>query len=1082
MTGTPASAGGPRRRLAMVLAISAVVVVAAALALALMWRERTAVAEWLLALALPRLGLADARAEVEEVGLRHAVLRNVRVDAAGELTARRVAVTYGWRMLLSGRVGTVEIDGFQAALAVGADGVTLAGLPAAPGREPSPDGALPPTLPFDRLELREATILVDTDAGPVTIELDSGVTVEARDRLRASMTAAARHEAGSGRLSIDDAAIDFTRDGIAVGLRFVGSGAALDGEGRIAGRLDLAIAPDAGTLDGRFAVDDAAFAMPDLAVSGLGGTLGIETGPGEPPLLVVDLAVATATFRETALAPARLSGRVSPERIDLTAEAETAAGPVSITLAPMDETAMGPHRFSLAAALDVRTTADRLASGLVEGGTVILDLDGRIPFPLAPTIDPTRIIEDAAIRGRVDVDIAGLDLPGLGSTRQVRSALALEGEAGSLTVQAIEDMTVTGLRIAEVPEALPPDIRTMLAEAIQVELAPGFRAEMGVEGNLVSVEATGLAHLGARNADLSVSGTAALQAADDRMLITAPSVNVTVRRLEAQGLALSGSVEMTDLTTDGIETRTGIGADLRFAGRPVPDIRHVAGTLALTSDIYVGPDHIELRPQVGARLGIEALRADGGRLLRPTALVLRSVGDVVRLDPATGSMSGSLRLRPFTVMAIADDIGDVAVAAQSVRLDGDGRSVRIRLGEGFVEAPEVGIQLDGVDADVRLAGARLAAADIAIDSIEHLAEPPAVVPLRMTLRATESRGIVTFGAVLQDRPRRIRIEGTGTHNLATGRGSVDVRTPTPILLLPNVLQPQQLFPAAYGIVTEANGQIDLRARAAWGSGPIESSARIGVDLEKLATRAIRVTGLVTDIALADLARPRTAGQQRVSIDKLDIGVPLENGVLVFEMPSPDQLIIELEQFHLFGGRLRTAPIAVNPADPTFEAELVVENVDVEQMLAFADYGDLEATGIVRGRIPVSFADGRVSIRDGLLESIDDGGIIRYRAPGVGEALQVATEPTTLLVNVLRNFLYDYISMEIDELEDGTMRLGLTLKGRSPETAPGAPFSYADLPVELYITITGPIRELLNRELDILDVQGQIERALGGAPP
>jgi hypothetical protein len=145
------------------------------------------------------------------------------------------------------------------------------------------------------------------------------------------------------------------------------------------------------------------------------------------------------------------------------------------------------------------------------------------------------------------------------------------------------------------------------------------------------------------------------------------------------------------------------------------------------------------------------------------------------------------------------------------------------------------------------------------------------------------------------------------------------------------------------------------------------------------------------------------------------------------------------------------------------------------MIAFADYGDLEATGQVHGRIPVQVRGRRVRIHDALLQSVGDG-VIRYRAPGVAEALDAANDITRLLVSILQNFLYDQVSMQIDELDDGDMRIRLTLKGRSPE---GASISYGDLPVELYITLTGPLRELLNPNLDILDAASQIEGALGG---
>src|SRR5690606_37561934 len=121
----------------------------------------------------------------------------------------------------------------------------------------------------------------------------------------------------------------------------------------------------------------------------------------------------------------------------------------------------------------------------------------------------------------------------------------------------------------------------------------------------------------------------------------------------------------------------------------------------------------------------------------------------------------------------------------------------------------------------------------------------------------------------------------------------------------------------------------------------------------------------------------------------------------------------IDQLQLFGGSIRTEPFEFDPEAPATEVRLQVEGVDLAQFLAFTKFGEVEATGTLRGTIPIVFSKGEVSVRSAMLETAEEGGILTYRPSGLTEAPGVAKEARETVMRGVRDYEYSKVRGSID---------------------------------------------------------------------
>jgi len=193
-----------------------------AIAAMALYLARLPIASMLVRAAMGQAGLENPKAQITALAADGVVLRNVKIGPRGQeaVSFENVVVAFDWRRLLSEREVTSMRAGPGTVRAVLApDGtISLPGIPSGGG------GTGAGGLPFDRLTLRDITLIIEAPEGSARGTLSAGYDVEAGGRGVLTMAA---DIVGYQSLRIENGAlamtVDFERDGaIIVGGNFSG--------------------------------------------------------------------------------------------------------------------------------------------------------------------------------------------------------------------------------------------------------------------------------------------------------------------------------------------------------------------------------------------------------------------------------------------------------------------------------------------------------------------------------------------------------------------------------------------------------------------------------------------------------------------------------------------------------------------------------------------------------------------------------------------------------------------------------------------------------------------------------------------
>jgi hypothetical protein len=315
-------------------ALLAAAVLALALAgLALLWRERLALAESLVRRVVAAAGVVGAEMRVVEVGPRGALLEDLRVGDPPDLRIERIALRYSLLGLVRGRIGEVAVGGLRLRGRVADGKLSFGALDAA---TQGGGGGTAVAPPIDGLVLSDVVAEVSTPEGVASIRIDGAAEVAGT--------------ASEPELQLEDGAAVITWPKI--------------GEIAIAG-IDASLAlPDAGLPYGHLAIEairsslgppvevrlavGSATANPDLYAGFLPFVLELMTagervklrGLGElrmSPFGVVASLEGSLPFTADGLQPADLSPLAArfvasaEGTVHVRAEVKVGAGPLSVT-------------------------------------------------------------------------------------------------------------------------------------------------------------------------------------------------------------------------------------------------------------------------------------------------------------------------------------------------------------------------------------------------------------------------------------------------------------------------------------------------------------------------------------------------------------------------------------------------------------------------------------------------------------------------------------------------------------------------------------------------------------------------------
>ncbi|MGE0119981.1 MAG: YdbH domain-containing protein [Dongiaceae bacterium] len=958
---------------------------------------------------LREAGFADSSLDVRSVGLSEARIDDLRLGAGGEVTAGEIIAAYDLDFV-DLRLTSVTLRDLRVAGRLDADGLSfgsLVGKGEAGGT--FVDAALLQSMP--PMSIESGRIDLATPYGPVTLPLRG----EASPQPDGTIQAAIALELQSANVGArGDLALLLGTDSIGADLRIAeGTAAAADG---------LSIA-----FSGQARLDWQAAGRPRISAELALAQIAVAEGAFPSGELSVD-----ATETEWS---ARIVLAGADQSSDLRAD-----------LIVADPYAM-PH---LEAATTLTAAADAWiwpALGLPQprAGTahLALRLAGPLPEGLADVSvddpgDVLRLLAAGDVQGTADLALGDLAFP---DTLTVASAAAqadIRAAVGVVTIEPRTDLHAAATIAPAFLESfrIPAALTRLLAQPLTGDVA--FKEPLRLvagEGGITAGSAFGLR--------LTAGSDAMLDVRFDGQAVLSDGLAVEEVDSRIQAAGTLPDMAIGDLTAAGIDLD--IDAALGMADGRLSIRLMEAGTATVR--------HLTGPPLVGAvkELAIPLAPADA---------------PLVTLDLRDGGVSHvAYDLTLVTIKATAPLLVGgpkplpVGLTLPDSRWVGswngeDGHRGTVKLADGALAFPSLGVSAQGLQADVSLAPEK-STADLRVASIAASGKPPPIVPLALVGKADMAGGRLTFAGTIADKAKRISLSVAAEHALDAGAGRATLKM-APLVFAPGGLQPRDIAPAAGAGIEEASGRAAVGGTIRWDGGKLSSNLKLLLQDISFRSPQLDVLGLNSVVEIDSLAPFTTRRSQQLSAGLVDVGLPLSDVLAAFRIDPGLQLVIESARLSLAGGDVTLPPVALSLAQPQAELALAVDRVDIARLLELAQIEGLSATGSLGGRIPVRIDPDGLVIRDALL-SASGPGTLRYAPATTPAALLGGGESVDLALQALSNFQYSDLTLTVSREAGGDTVALMQVKGRNPDF-------YGGHPVEFNLNVSGKLDQILNRGL------------------
>ncbi len=495
-----------------------------------------------------------------------------------------------------------------------------------------------------------------------------------------------------------------------------------------------------------------------------------------------------------------------------------------------------------------------------------------------------------------------------------------------------------------------------------------------------------------------------------------------------------------------------------------------------------------LCPTASALVTVDHGRIDGGARTGPARLVGRlGSGDlsITASNASIGLTTRRLAVRDLTVkLGAANQPTLIDVAALDGTIRGSDVAGTFQGAGGRIGA--VPLLLSGAAGTWSFAGGALKlSGGLTIGDTDAASPRFHPLPARdLTFRLIDGRIAAAGTIVAPGSSARTVAAVTLAHDLSAGAGHADLTVPG--LAFDKALQPEALTPFTLGVVADVAGTVTGEGHIAWtGDGGLTSTGVFRTTGLDLAAAFGPVSGIAGEIRFTDLLGLRSAPDQRLTVREVNPGVPIDDGVVRYELPGGSAIRVAGADWPFAGGRLALAPTlldfgAMGERSLTFR----VTGVDAQRFLAQFDFKNLDATGTFDGVLPILFDATGGRIAGGELTVRTGGGSLAY----VGDLSRKDLGFwANLAFQALKSLRYRRLSIAMDGPLAGELVTQVRFAGISEGQGAKSNFlirRLERLPFVFDVQIRAPFRGLIDSAQSFYDPRRLIERnlpALLGVP-
>ena len=273
------------------------------------------------------------------------------------------------------------------------------------------------------------------------------------------------------------------------------------------------------------------------------------------------------------------------------------------------------------------------------------------------------------------------------------------------------------------------------------------------------------------------------------------------------------------------------------------------------------------------------------------------------------------------------------------------------------------------------------------------------------------------------------------------------------------------FDAPYDV---DDGTIELRLDGGWNVAKATYAAhgRLQVNANRAHYDAYAVQGVTADLPLAISSDGFSIASNIVTIDSVDIGFPVTNVAVDFDVDAGVAHVNDLSGAVLggrFGARVFEYDLALDKTTLTLD----LSDLSLAQVLAL-EGGDVRGDGLLDGRLPVTLDGSTVLVTDGRVTARAPGGTLIYK--GSAAASLADRSGLAFALQALEDFRYDTLDAKVALAADGVLALGVRLQGVNPAVEQGRA-------IQFNLNVTESLPALLQSLRAADRITEQVERRL-----
>ena len=194
---------------------------------------------------------------------------------------------------------------------------------------------------------------------------------------------------------------------------------------------------------------------------------------------------------------------------------------------------------------------------------------------------------------------------------------------------------------------------------------------------------------------------------------------------------------------------------------------------------------------------------------------------------------------------------------------------------------------------------------------------------------------------------------------------------------------------------------------------------------------------------SDMLALTTWPGQEIKIGYMDPGVPLNDGVIKFQIVEGTTTQLESAVWPFAGGELGVLPTVFETGGAASKADTIIVEArawKLDQLIEVLRVPDLKATGTVSGRFPIDLEGANIMIRDATLEADEAGGSLAYTG-SMTETVKGQNQYADYAFDALRDLDYTVMRVGASGNLIGNIIVTANLLGRSDDVLGGAEFDF-----------------------------------------